>query len=311
MLLPDTQINLEVELGPLSLKNPVVTASGTFGYAQEFEGFMDLSRLGGVAVKGLTLEPRPGNPPPRVAETPAGMLNAIGLENVGVKAFIRDKLPYLRRIDTKTIVNISGSTVEEYATMAGMLAEAGGVHALEINVSCPNIKVGGIAFGSRPDLIREITRAVREAAPRIPLLVKLSPNVTDIVEMARAAVEGGADALSIINTLLGMAIDAERQRPFLGNVTGGLSGPAIKPVALRMVWQVHKALPEVPICGMGGITTSTDAIEFILAGATSVAVGTASLITPTAPVDVLLGIEEYCRRHEIDDIHSLIGALRT
>jgi dihydroorotate dehydrogenase (NAD+) catalytic subunit len=311
MPLPDTQINLGVQLGPLALKNPVVTASGTFGYAHEFETFMDLSRLGGVAVKGLTLKPRPGNPPPRVAETPAGMLNAIGLENVGVEAFIRDKLPYLRRIDTKTIVNISGGTVEEYATMAGMLADAEGVHALEINVSCPNIKVGGIAFGSRPDLIREITRAVRQAAPQLPLLVKLSPNVTDIVEMARAAVDGGADALSIINTLLGMAIDVDRRRPLLGNVTGGLSGPAIKPVALRMVWQVHNALPEVPICGMGGIMTGTDAIEFILAGATSVAVGTASLITPTAPVDVLLGIGEYCRRHEIDDIHTLIGALHT
>jgi dihydroorotate dehydrogenase (NAD+) catalytic subunit len=303
-------MNLSVSLGPLQLKNPVVTASGTFGYGREFEPYFDLSRLGGVAVKGLSLAPRPGNPPPRIAETPAGMLNAIGLENVGCRGFIEKKLPWLRGVDTAVIANISGSTVEEYAEMAGMLAAATGIHAIEVNVSCPNIKVGGIAFGSRPELIREITRAVRSAAPAMPLLVKLSPNVTDIVEMARAAVEGGADALSLINTLLGLAIDVERRRPVLGNVTGGLSGPAVKPIALRMIWQVHRALPDVPICGMGGIMTGTDAIEFFLAGATAVAVGTASLINPTAPVDVLDGIVAYLERHKIDDIRELIGALK-
>ena len=306
----ETTVKLAVALGPLRLKNPVVTASGTFGYGTEFAGFMDLSRLGAIALKGLTLRPRPGNPPPRVAETPAGMLNAIGLENVGCAAFIEKKLPPLRELDTKVIANISGETVEEYATMAGLLAAAEGVHAIEVNVSCPNIKVGGIAFGSRPEMIREITTEVRRAAPKLPLLVKLSPNVTDIVEMARAAVAGGADALSVINTLLGMAIDVERRRPVLGNVTGGLSGPAIKPIALRMEWQVHRALPEMPICGMGGIMSATDAIEFFLAGATAVAVGTASLVTPTAPIDVLNGIEEYCRRHAVDDIHTLIGAMQ-
>jgi len=302
---------MAVDLGPLNLKNPILTASGTFGYGKEFAEFMDLSRLGGVALKGLTLKPRPGNPPPRVAETPAGMLNAVGLENVGCAAFIRDKLPALREFDTKVIANISGETVEEYATMAGMLAESDGVHAIEVNVSCPNIKVGGVAFGSRPEMIREITREVRAAAPNLPLLVKLSPNVTDIVLMARAAMEGGADGLSVINTLLGMAIDVERCRPILANVTGGLSGPAIKPIALRMVWQVHRALPDAPICGMGGIMNGTDAVEFLLAGATAVAVGTASLVTPTAAVDVLEGLEVYCRRHGVDDIHSLIGALQT
>lgn len=301
--------DLSVTLGPLRLKNPVVTASGTFGYGQEFEDFLDLSRLGGVAVKGLTLHPRRGNPPPRVAETPAGMLNAIGLENVGCAAFIEKKLPHLRRFDTAVIANISGETVEEYATMAGLLAAAEGVHAVEINVSCPNIAVGGIAFGSRPEMITEITRAVRAAAPGTPLLVKLSPNVTDIAAMARAAVEGGADALSVTNTFLGLAIDAERRRPVLGNVTGGLSGPAIKPLALRLVWQVHRALPDVPICGMGGIMTGRDAVEFLLAGATAVAVGTASLVTPTAAVDVLAGIEDYCRRHGVGAVRELTGGL--
>jgi dihydroorotate dehydrogenase (NAD+) catalytic subunit len=304
-------VRLAVNLGPLRLKNPIVTASGTFGYATEFEDFLELDRLGGVALKGLTLEPRAGNPPPRVAETPAGMLNAIGLENVGCRAFIDEKLPPLRALDTAVIANISGFSVEEYAEMAAMLSAAEGVDAIEVNVSCPNIKTGGIAFGSRPEMISEITRAVRAAAPGIPLLVKLSPNVTDIVEMARAAVGGGADALSITNTFLAMAIDAETRRPVLGNVTGGLSGPAIKPLALRMVWQVHRAMPEVPICGMGGIMTGTDAIEFLLAGATAVAVGTASLITPSAALDVLDGVTDHCRRHGVGDIHTLIGALET
>jgi dihydroorotate dehydrogenase (NAD+) catalytic subunit len=306
---PATAIDMRVALGPLLLKNPVVTASGTFGYGGEFEGFLDLGALGGIAVKGLTLEPRAGNPPPRVAETPAGMLNAIGLENVGCRAFIAEKLPHLRGLDTAVIANISGFTVDEYAQMAGMLAEADGVAAIEINVSCPNIKVGGIAFGSRPETIGEITRAVRGAAPTTPLLVKLSPHVSDIVAVARAAMEGGADALSITNTFLGLAIDAERRRPVLGNVTGGLSGPAIKPLALRLVWDVHRALPDVPICGMGGIMSGTDAVEFLLAGASAVAVGTASLITPTAAVDVLHGIETHCRRHGVNAVRELIGAL--
>ncbi len=304
-------MNLAVQLGPLKLKNPIVTASGTFGYGVEFEPWLDLSRLGGIAVKGLTLRPRPGNPPPRVAETPSGMLNAIGLNNVGCAEFIREKLPALRRCGAAVIANISGDTVEEYAIMAGTLAAAEGVAAIEINVSCPNLKVGGIAFGSRPGMIREITRAARAAAPRAALLVKLSPNVTDIVEMARAAMESGADGLSVINTLLGIAIDAEKRRPVLANITGGLSGPAIKPVALRMVWQIHRALPEAPICGMGGVMNGTDAVEFLLAGATAVAVGTASFVQPTAAVDTLTGLEDYCRRHGVADVRELIGALKT
>ncbi len=317
-------MNLLTSLGPLKLKNPVVTASGTFGYGVEFEEFFDLSRLGGVAVKGLTLRPRAGNPPPRIAETPAGMLNAIGLNNVGCAEFIAHKLPLLSRFDTAIIANISGESVEEYAEMAGMLAAAeasgdaaskdvsagGRVHCIEVNVSCPNVKVGGMAFGARAESIREITRAVRSAAPHMPLLVKLSPNVTDIVEMARAAMESGADGLSITNTFLGLAIDVERRCPVLANVTGGLSGPAIKPLALRLVWQVHRALPDAPICGMGGIMTGADAIEFLLAGASAVAVGTASFMNPKAAIDVLEGVEAYCRRHKVEDVRELIGALK-
>lgn len=301
--------NLAVNLGPVPLKNPVVTASGTFGYGFEFDDFMDLNRLGGIAVKGLTRHPRPGNAPPRIAETPAGMLNAIGLENVGIDGFISKKLPPLRKLDTCIIANISGVTVDEYVQMSAMLAEAEGVGVIEINVSCPNVKVGGIAFGSKPDMIQEITREVKAAAAKIPVLVKLSPNVTDIVEMADAAMNGGADGLAITNTFLGMAIDAERRRPMLANITGGLSGPAIKPLALRLVWQVHQAMPEVPICGMGGIMSGTDAIEFMLAGASTIAVGTASMINPSAAVDVLNEIEVYCQRQGVNNISDLIGAL--
>jgi dihydroorotate dehydrogenase (NAD+) catalytic subunit len=304
-------VNLAVELGPLRLKNPVITASGTFGYGEEFEDFLDLSALGGITVKGLTLSPRRGNPAPRMVETASGMLNAVGLANIGYREFIEDRLPRLRRLDTAIIANIAGETVGEFAELARAVGGAEGVSALEVNVSCPNLGDGGVTFGSRPDSVHEITRAVRGGAPDRPIFVKLSPNVTDIVEIARAAVDGGADGLSVANTYLGLAIDSERRRPRLGGVTGGLSGPAIKPLTLRLVRDVHRALPAVPIVGIGGIMTGTDAVEYLLAGASAVAVGTASLVNPTAAADVLAGVERHCRRHGVEDIRELIGALET
>ena len=301
-----TPPDLTARLGPLTLANPVLVASGTFGYGEEYAQYVDLSRLGGVMVKGTTLRPRDGNPPPRIVETPAGMLNAIGLQNPGVDAVISDQLPFLAQFDTAVIVNIAGETVEEYVELARRLDAAPGVSALELNVSCPNVQGGGMQFGIDARLTRELVAAVR-AATRLPLIVKLSPNVTDIVSMAQAAVEGGADILSLINTLLGMSIDVARRRPVLANVTGGLSGPAIRPVALRMVWQVARAL-NTPIIGMGGIMTARDALEFILAGASAVAVGTANFVDPGASVKVVEGLAGHCEREGVGAIAELVGA---
>jgi dihydroorotate dehydrogenase (NAD+) catalytic subunit len=300
---------LAVNLGGINLKNPVVTASGTFGYGREYAGYFDLNRLGGITVKGVSLNPLSGNPTPRTAETPAGMLNAIGLENNGLNGFISEALPFLRKFDTAVIVNIFGNCVEEYAQVAAGLDGLPGVDGIEVNISCPNVKAGGIAFGIDPEQTYQVISAVRQAT-RLPLIAKLSPNVTDIVLIARAAQDAGADALSLINTLRGMAIDIEKKRPRLANITGGLSGPAIRPVAVRMVWEVSQAV-DIPLLGMGGIMTAEDALEFILAGAQAVAVGTASFVDPLAAVKVIEGIESYLIKNKIGDILELVGSLKT
>lgn len=312
--------NLTVQVGPLTLKNPVLTASGTFGFGQEYAEFLDLSRLGGVMVKATALQPRAGNPAPRIIETPAGMLNAIGLQNPGLDEVIAHKLPFLAGFDTAIIVNIAGQSIEEYVELARRLSPfgrgparpqaapgAGLLDALELNISCPNVKVGGMQFGVDPALTEDLVAAVRQVT-RLPLITKLSPNVTDVVQMAQAAVRGGTDALSLINTLLGMSIDVERRRPALANVTGGLSGPAIRPVAVRMVWQVARELPHVPIIGMGGIMCARDALEFILAGATAVAVGTANFVDPQASVKVVEGLAAWCQAHGVAAVTELVGA---
>ncbi|HOG16029.1 MAG TPA: dihydroorotate dehydrogenase [Syntrophales bacterium] len=300
--------NTAVSIGRLRLANPVMTASGTFGYGEEYAGFVDLNRLGAVVVKGLSLDPRPGNPPPRIVETPAGMLNAIGLQNVGVRAFIGEKLPYLREFAVPVIVNIFGERVEEYESLAGILSETDGVHGLEINVSCPNVKCGGLAFGTSPETVGEVTRRVRRVTD-LPVIVKLSPNVTDIAVMAGAAEEAGADAVSLINTITGMSVDIDRRIPHLRNVTGGLSGPAVRPVALRMVWQVVKRV-GIPVIGLGGIATARDALEFLIVGAKAVQVGTASFANPRATLDVVEGIERHLAERGIGDVNEIIGTLR-
>ena len=281
---------LGVTIAGVPFKNPVTVASGTFGFGREFAPFYDLSRLGGIVVKGLTPAPREGNRPPRIAETPLGILNSVGLQNPGVEAFVRDELPFLRGFDTNIIANITGATPQEYADMCKTLSAAGGVDMIEINVSCPNVKEGGALFGASASGISSVVSACRKATS-LPLIVKLSPNVTDIVEMAKAAHQAGADCLSLINTLLGMRIDTVTRRPILGNNMGGLSGPAVKPVAVRMVYQVARAVP-LPVIGMGGISTADDAMEFLLAGATAGSVGTANLVTPMAAVEVLEGLRD-------------------
>jgi dihydroorotate dehydrogenase (NAD+) catalytic subunit len=301
-------MNLAVDIGNLRLKNPVMTASGTFGYGEEYAEFFDPGRLGAVVVKGLSLEPREGNPPPRIVETASGMLNAIGLQNIGLERFIAEKLPFLGRFDTAVIVNFFGDSVEEYVRAAERLNGVGGIHALEMNISCPNKEKGWCIFGTDPRVTSEVVRAVRSATS-LPLIVKLSPNVTDIGVMARAAADAGADALSLINTITGMAIDIRTRRPKLGNMTGGLSGPAIKPVALRMVHEVYKSV-KIPIIGMGGIMNAEDAIEFLIAGASAVAVGTANFVRPDSAVEILDGIVEFMKDEAIDAIGSLTGALR-
>lgn len=300
--------DLSVRIGRLTLDNPVMTASGTFGYAREFADLVNLHRLGAVAVKGISLEPRAGNPPPRVVETASGMLNAIGLENVGVDRFIAEKMPYLRSLSCKVIVNILGDSIEDYARLAEKLTGVEGLDALEINISCPNVKKGGVAFGTVPEMAATVTRAVKQATD-LPVIVKLSPNVSDIVTMARAAAEGGADGLSLINTLIGMAIDAHTRRPKLANIIGGLSGPAVKPVALRMVWQVASAV-SIPVIGIGGIGTAEDAIEFLLAGATAVQVGTANFYNPCATEQIIDGIAAYLREQGERSVQDIIGGLR-
>ncbi len=303
---PSKEPNLVVNVSGIRMKNPVTTASGTFGFGQEYALYIDLSRLGAIVVKGTTLEPRAGNPTPRLAETPAGILNSIGLQNPGVDGFIAEALPYLTGYDLPVIVNIAGDTVEDYARLAGKLDQLPGVAGLEVNISCPNVKKGGMLFGSDPAMAAEVTRAVKGNTSKT-VIVKLSPNVTSIVAVAEKVAEAGADALSMINTLLGMAIDIKKRRPLLGNIMGGLSGPAVKPVAVRAVWQVYREI-DLPIIGMGGITTAEDAIEFILAGATAVAVGTANFINPHATVDILGGIKKYLVENGINDINELIGA---
>ena len=299
--------DMSVEIAGLKLRNPVMTASGTFGYGEEFSQYVDLEKIGAFVTKGLSLKPRAGNPTPRIVETPGGMLNAIGLQNVGIDAFIQKKVPFLRSINTPAIANFFGSTPDEYAELATRLDAIPEVAALEVNISCPNVKQGGIVFGTDPNCAAGVVAACRAATSK-PLIVKLSPNVTDIVEMAQACEGAGADALSVINTLTGMAIDLERRRPVLANITGGLSGPAIKPVALRMVWQVARAV-KVPVIGIGGIMSATDALEFILAGATAVQVGTASFVNPSAAQEIAEGMEDWLIQHGVADLKSLIGAL--
>ncbi|MBI5826944.1 MAG: dihydroorotate dehydrogenase [Deltaproteobacteria bacterium] len=298
---------LRVEIAGIRLKNPVMTASGTFGYGLEFSPYMDLKRLGAIVVKGLSLRPRQGNPGPRIVETPCGMLNAIGLQNVGVDSFIKDKLPLLKKYDTRVIANIFGETIEEYMEVARRLDGAGGVAALEVNISCPNVKKGGIVFGTDPLEAFKVVLAVRKSTG-LPVITKLSPNVTDIKAMVRAVEDGGADAISLINTITGMAVDVEKRRPVLATVTGGLSGPAIRPIAVRMVWEAKK-VARVPLIGIGGIMNGRDALEFILAGATAVQVGTANFIEPDAAIKVVEGIEEYVKRHRTKVV-ELVGAVR-
>ncbi len=298
-------VDISVKIGNLELKNPVMTASGTFGYGEEYAEFLDLSRLGAVVVKGLSLMPKEGNPPPRIVETASGMLNAIGLQNIGIERFISEKLPFLRTYDTQIIVNFFGDSLEEYIAAAERLSTVDGIHGLEMNISCPNKQAGWCIFGTDPGVTSQVVGAVRKAT-RLPLIVKLSPNVTDIALMAKAAANAGADALSVINTLTGMAIDIGTRKPKLANRTGGLSGPAIKPVALRMVYEVYKAV-DVPIIGMGGIMNAEDALEFIIAGASAIAVGTANFIHPTVSIDIIDGITAFLAQEHIADINSLRG----
>lgn len=298
-------IDLTVDLGGLKLKNPVLTASGTFGYGLEMQQFYDIQRLGGIMVKGTTLQPRAGNPPPRVVETPAGMLNSVGLENPGVDEVIGKILPQLVGLDLAVIVNISGNTVEEYGLLAAKLDGVPGVAALEVNISCPNVKAGGLAFGTCPNQAAEVVKAVRRTT-KLPVIAKLSPNVTDVVSIAQSVEEAGADAVSLINTLLGMAIDIETAKPVLANTFGGLSGPAVKPVALRMVWQVSQKV-KIPVIGMGGIMSAADAIEFLLAGADAVAVGVGNFVNPYLALEIIDGLESYCRRKGFTSVSQLTG----
>lgn len=298
---------LETKIGGLTLKNPVLTASGTFGYGTEFSEFIDLSRLGGYIIKGTTLNPREGNPYPRMAETPSGMLNCVGLQNKGVH-YLKDHIyPNIKDIDSCLVVNLSGSTVEDYAEAAEIIGTMDKVQAIELNISCPNVKQGGMAFGTTTQGVEQVVSAVRKAYNKT-LIVKLSPNVTSITDMALAAEAAGADSVSLINTLMGMAIDAERRKPLLSMVTGGLSGPCVKPVALRCVWQVAKAV-KIPVVGLGGIMNATDAIEFFLAGATAIEIGTANFIDPETTVKVVDGINEYLDRHNFKSITEIIGQL--
>jgi dihydroorotate dehydrogenase (NAD+) catalytic subunit len=301
-------VDLRINIKDLKLKNPVTTASGTFGFGEEFAEFFDLNKLGGIFVKGLTLKPRQGNDYPRMAETPSGMLNAVGLQNKGVDYFISDIYPRIKHLDTEIIPNVNGSTVEEYIEVTEKLNEVEGINAIELNISCPNVKEGGMAFGvSCPSAIA-VTEAVRKAYDKT-LIVKLSPNVTDIVEIARGVEDAGADAVSLVNTFLAMAIDAKTRKPVLSTITGGLSGPAIKPIALRMIWQVYNAV-KIPISGMGGIMNATDAIEFMLAGATTIQVGTANFIDPAVSVKIIDEIEQYCEANGFATARDLVGALQ-
>lgn len=298
---------LNVEIGSLKLKNPVLTASGTFGFGEEFSDFIDLEQLGGFIVKGTTLEPRQGNDYPRMVETPSGMLNAVGLQNKGVDYFIENIYPRLKNLDTNVIVNVSGAKVADYVAVCKKLAALNHIPAVEINISCPNVKQGGMAFGTTTSGAAEVTKAVREAFPRT-LIVKLSPNVTSITDIAKAVEAEGADAVSLINTMMGMAIDVERQRPYLSTITGGLSGAAVRPVAVRMVWQTAHAV-GIPVIGLGGIMNGRDAVEFMLAGARAIEVGTANFIDPAVTVKIIEYIDDYCSRHGVSDINEIVGLI--
>jgi len=297
--------DLSVCIGALRLPNPIMTASGTFGYGREYEDFVDLSSIGAVVVKGISLKPRPGNPPPRIVETACGMLNAIGLENVGLDRFVSDKMPFLRQAKCRVIVNVLGESIEEYCSLAERLSDVEGVSGIELNISCPNVKKGGVAFGTSETMAHGITSAVRKLT-NLPIIVKLSPNVTDIASMASAVEEGGADAVSLINTLIGMAISVKTKKPILANVIGGLSGPAIKPIALRMVYQVADRV-KIPVIGIGGISTWQDAIEFLLAGATAIQVGTANFVNPKAVDEIRQGMTAYLVEEKIKTVAELIG----
>lgn len=300
-------VQMSVNLGGLSMKNPVTTASGTFASGREYSDFIDVAALGAVTTKGVSLHGWAGNDAPRIAETPSGMLNSIGLQNPGVEVLIQRDLPWLHEHNATTIVNVSGHSIEEYVAVVEALEQSENVDAYELNISCPNVDCGGMTFGTDPAMAASVVSECRKRTNR-PMIVKLTPNVTDITEVARAVEAAGADAISLINTLLGMAIDVNKRKPILARVVGGLSGPAVKPVALRMVWQVHQAV-SVPLLGMGGISSGTDAVEFMLAGATAVAVGTANFANPRATIDVIEGIQRYCEQHHIDDVNQLIGAL--
>lgn len=299
---------MAVKIGRLKLKNPVMTASGTFGYGEEYSGYIDLNKLGAIVVKGLSLKPRLGNPPPRIMETVGGMLNSVGLQNIGVDAFIEEKLPFLRKYDVAVIANIYGETYDEYKKVAKILSSAKGVHALEVNISCPNVKNGGLSFGSDPKIAARVTRVVK-AETSLPVIVKLTPNVTDITVIAEAVEKAGADAISLINTLTGMSVDLKTRKPHLKNITGGLSGPAIKPVALRMVWQVVQKV-SVPVIGIGGIMTAQDALEFLMVGAKAVQIGTANFINPHATLEVIGGIKNYLAANQIKDINEIISSFQ-
>ena len=300
--------DLKTDIGGIELRNPVMTASGTFGYAVEFEELVDLNRLGGIIVKGLSLEPSMGNKPPRIVETACGMLNAIGLENVGIEAFVKEKLPFLKKLSTPVFTNIYGKSISDYALLAARIDELNEIAGIEVNISCPNVKAGGLAFGVVPETAAEVVRAVRKTTSK-PLIVKLSPNVTDITQIARAVEGAGADSLSLVNTITGMSIDIETRRSKLANITGGLSGPAIKPVALRMVWQVAQSV-NIPVIGVGGIMCAEDALEFLIAGAAAVQVGTANFVNPHATIDIIEGVEAFLREKKISSIRDIIGTLQ-
>ena len=303
-----SSVDLRTDLGFITLKNPIMPASGCFGFGREYAKFYDLGRLGAVVVKATTVEPRKGNEVPRIAETPAGMLNAIGLQNPGVEQVIEHELPWLKQFDVPVIVNIAGSSLEDYIEVAERLNAVDTIRALEVNISCPNVKAGGLAFGTDPQMAAKVIESVKRVS-RYPVIAKLSPNVTDIVDIAKAVEQAGADSISLINTLLGMAIDIHKRKPILANIMGGFSGPAVKPVAVRMVWQVSSAV-SIPVIGIGGISSGDDAVEFLLAGASAVQVGTANFLDPYACINIINGIEQYMQQHDVADVGSLIGSAK-
>lgn len=301
------KVNLSVDIAGIKMKNPIMAASGTFGYGEEYEDYIPINRLGALITKGISLKPHAGNPPPRLAETIGGMLNAIGLQNIGVEALIEEKISHLRKFDTPIIVNIFGTTLKEYGEVARSLEGISGIAGMEVNISCPNLKRGGISFGTDPREVFKVVSEVRKSSSR-PIIVKLSPNVTDITAIAVSAEEAGANALSLINTLTGMAVDVETRTPKLGNITGGLSGPAIKPIALRMVWEVYNKV-HIPVIGMGGIFNTQDALEFIIVGASAIQIGTAHFVNPRVAMEVIAGLEKYLKNHHISTISNLVGSL--